>query len=240
MKKVGLVITYLILILLVFFLALDFSHGDSLYCGVHEQRYALLGFSCSNHVNSFLFAFLANPGTYFFTISLLFILILFFKHTPYIKPEYWVRITDNPSKWVVKKMFSTALEMAILFYLVFASIGFLFGFTFEFEFRLLLPLIYLLIFTFTVVVKFHMIYVFTGKYIVALFSFFFINFIFFTVIDEVTFRNSLGQGVSVGNTIFQNFENHVVTNAVITYVCVMLIICFITLIIALRRKECYK
>jgi len=226
MKKLGLLGTYLFTALFITFLASDFSLGDSIYCYDFGYRYAQLGFDCNNHVNSFLSAFLRNPQTYFFTISLLLIIILFFHHTPYLRPEYWVRLTDRPVRWVVKKILLISLEVIAVFYPLFVIAGLILGFSFEWEIQYLLYPLYLFVFTALVVTFFHVVYVFTEKYIVALFAFFFTNLISFNIIDEIAWQTFA--------------DDTFITNFSISYIIFMLIASSIILIIALRRKECYR
>jgi len=226
MKKLGLWGTYLFISLLIISLASNFSRGDSIYCGMHSDHYAQLGFDCSNHVNSFLSAFLGNPQTYFFTINILLVILLFFHHIPYLRPEYWVRVADNPVRWVVKKILLISLEVMVVFYLLFVVAGVVLGFTSEWEIQLLFYPMYLFVFTSVVVTLFHVVYVLTEKYIVALFAFFFVNLIYFNIIDEIAWQ------IFADHTFIIKFS--------IYYIIFMLIASSITLIIALKRKECYK
>jgi len=243
MKRLGLWGTYLFTALLMISLALGFSQGDSIYCGIYGYHYAQLGFDCSNHVNSFLSAFLGNPQTYFFTISILLVILLFFHHIPYLRPEYWVRVADNPARWVVKKILLISLEVTVVFYPLFVVAGMVLGFTFEWEIQLLLYPLYLFVFTALVVTLFHVFYVLTEKYIVALFVFFFTNLIYFNIIDEIAWQTSTGDSLNVDaidGVMFPTFNNSFIIYASIFYVISMLIASSIALIIALKRKECYK
>ena len=242
MKKLGLLGSYLFIALLIISLASSFSTGDSIYCNIHWYTYAGRGFDCSNHINSFLFAYLGNPQTYFFTMSLLLILILFFHHTPYLRPEYWVRIADNPMRWVVKTILLTSLEVAVVFYPLFVTAGFILGFSSEWDIQLLIFPLYLFVYTSLVVALFHVVYVLTEKYIVALFAFFFINAIYFFIIHEISWHlpMPIDSPVIDGISFHIPGESLFIINLSIFYVIFMLIISFITLIIALKRKECYQ
>jgi len=240
MKKLGRIIVYSLSGLLIFSLASSFPNGDSIYCHANGQFYAELGFDCQNHVNAFLSAYLANPQTYFFTISLLLVVILLFHHIPYLKPEYWVRIADHPGRWVVKKIFLTSLEVAFLFYFIFLLPGFALGFSIWWNLQLLYYLLYLFIFIALVNMIFHVIYVISEKYIIALFAFFFINIIFFYIIYEISWLIG-GTFTDVdGIAIFNPANDPLILRTSIAYIFIMSIVSIITLFIALGRKECFK
>jgi len=240
MRKLGLLGTYLFITLLIIFLAFEFSQGNSLYCAIHHHQYAQDGFDCSHHVNSFLSANLGNPGTYFFTISLLLILILFFHYAPYLKPEYWVRIADRPAQWIVKKILLISLEILVILYLLFALSGFIFGFSFEWEIQLLFYPIFIFIYSLSVITFFNLIYVLTEKHIIALFTFFFANLIYFNVIDEIAWQIFSGYAPDIYGVTYPTFDNDFIINASIFYTIFISIASFIILIIALKRKECFK
>ena len=242
MKRLGLIGSYIFIALLIISLAANFSVGDSIYCGMHGYRYAQLGFDCSNHVNSFLSAFLANPQTYFFTISILLVILLFFHHIPYLKPEYWVRVADRPVEWVVKKILFTSLEVMVVFYPLFVVAGLVLGFSFAWEGRLPFYPVYLFIFTSMVGTLFHVIYVLTEKYIASLFAFFFINLIYFNIIYEISWlMPTPADPITVtGITWHTAADSTLIINASIFYIIFMLIASSITLVIALKRKECYR
>ena len=226
MRRLGIFGTYLFFIFLTISLAHDFSRGYSLYCKSFEATYAELGFNCSTHVNSFLAAFLANPQTYFFTISLLMMILLFFQHIPYLKPEYWVRVADKSRRWVGKKILLTSFSAVAVLYSSFVVAGFVLGFSSMWEVQFLLYPLYLFIYSTLIMTMFHVVYVLSEKPIIALFTFFFTNFIFFVVISEIAWQTLLDATFVRDLSIF--------------YVFFMLASSFITLIIALKRKECYK
>jgi len=237
MKKIGILGTYLFITLLTIFLASDFSLGYSEYCNQFGYRYSgighladhLSGFDCSTHVNSFLSAFLGNPQTYFFTISILLVILFFFNHTPYLKPEYWIRVA-NPVRWVVKKILLISLEVTVALFILFIVAGLLLGFSVEWELWLLFYPIFLFIFSAMSITFYHVIYVVTEKYIISLLAFFFMNLIYFTIINEIAWA-----------MIFDYFERDVfITNISISNIIFMLVASSITLVIALKRKECYQ
>lgn len=226
MRKLGLLGIYLFIALLITFLASDFSLGYSNYCYRFGYRYMALGFDCSNHVNSFLAAYLGRPQTYFFTISLLLMMILFFRHIPYLKPEYWVRVASNPIWFVAKKILAISLEVMVVFYSLFVIAGLIQGFSFAWEIKLLFYPVFLWAFSSLVVTFYHLVYVLTKKYIIALFVFFFTNLIFFVMIDQIAWSTFADDTFVINFSVF--------------YTMLMLVTSAITLAIALRHKECYQ
>jgi len=242
MRKLGLLISYLFITLLIFFLASDFSLGYSIYCGMHGYRYAQLGFDCSNHVNSFLSAFLRNPQTYFFTFSILLVILLFFRHIPYLKSEYWVRVADKPVWWVGKKVLLLSLEVMAVFYPLFVVSGLVLGFSVAWEVQLLFYPLYLFIFTAMVTTFFHVVYVTTEKYVIALFAFFFTNNIYIAIIDEIAWLMPTTSDLAHvgGLSWFAAAKSPFIINLSIFYIILMLAASSIILVIALKRKECYR
>jgi len=240
MKRLGRIITYLMIGLLIWSLASSFSQGLSNYCAASGEFYAQQGFDCNTHVNAFLSAYLGNPQTYFFSISLFLVFILFFHHVPYLKPEYWIRIANKPRWWVGKKIFLTTLEVTALFYLLYGGVGVVLGFSVTWTSELLLYPLYLFGFIALVNVLFQVVYVFTEKYVVALFSFFFINNLFFYIIYEIAWLTGGTFLVLDGIQVFDPANDPFILKMSHVYVVLMLLAGFTTLFIILKRKECFK
>jgi len=240
MIKLGRIITYSVIGLLVWSLASEFTKGFSNYCAGNWEFYEELGFHCDTHTNAFLSAYLGDPQHYFFAISLLLIFVLFFHHVPYLKPEYWVRIANSPQIWVVKKILSITLEVTALFYLFYTGIPLILGFSVAWTSELLHYPLYLFAFITLINVIFHLIYVVTEKYVVALFSFFFINNLFFYIIYEIAWLTG-GTFINIGDVqVFDPASDSFILQMTTIYVSVMLLVCFTTLLIALKNKECFK
>ena len=153
-----------------------------------------------------------------------------------------MRIADRTVAWVVKKILLFSLEVMVIFYPLFVVAGFVLGFSFVLEIQLLFYPVYLFVFTALVVTFFHVVYVFTEKYIVALFSFFFINLIYFNIIFEISWlMPTPADSIAIsGITWHTAADSMLIINASIFYIISMLIASSITLVIALKRKECYR
>lgn len=188
MRKIGFILTGLIILLFLFSITHDFSRGDSIYCATAWEMYDVQGFYCSRHANAFLSATLGDSGTYFFTLSLFLICLIFFNHQPYLRPEEWIRTNDKRLKRILKNTVASSLSLSLFFYFAHALPSLILGFSFTLEPQLFIYLTFLFLYIIMTHLQFHVVYALSHQPVVALFSFFLINSFFYFVIDEIAWN----------------------------------------------------
>jgi len=148
-KRLGLMLSYVFILILVTYLAAD-------------------ALSFHNQLSTFITSYLDNDQTYFFVFTILLVPIFLFHHIPYLKPEYFLRMRQRIRYYIFRKVMLDSLQVAGVIFISFIWGGLTMGLHPEFSLSYFRYFLQVFLFMATSFLLYHAIYALVHKHFIAI------------------------------------------------------------------------